>query len=176
MTVKHRIGIDRIERYDFVRDFVGTVAEAGCEVFIVHARNAWLDGLSPKDNREIPPLRYDVVHRLKQDFPALTIVINGGIAGDAAIARAAAAGRRRDGRPRGLPPPLVDGALGRATSSATRAAAPQREQVEAAMVRYMAGLQAAGPALEPCGAAHAGPVERHARARAAGARCGRITG
>ena len=86
VTVKHRIGIDRIERYDFVRDFVGTLADAGCEVFIVHARNAWLDGLSPKDNREIPPLRPALVHQLKQDFPALTIVINGGIAGDAAIA------------------------------------------------------------------------------------------
>ena len=64
VTVKHRIGIDRIESYEFVRDFVATVHEAGCEVFIVHARNAWLDGLSPKDNREIPPLRYELVHRL----------------------------------------------------------------------------------------------------------------
>ena len=62
-----------------MRDFVGTVAEAGCTVFIVHARNAWLQGLSPKENREIPPLRYPVVHRLKQDFPQLTIAINGGI-------------------------------------------------------------------------------------------------
>ncbi len=79
VTVKHRIGIDRIESYDFVRDFVGTVAEAGCEVFIVHARNAWLKGLSPKENREIPPLRYDLVYRLKQDFPQLTVAINGGI-------------------------------------------------------------------------------------------------
>jgi tRNA-dihydrouridine synthase A len=79
VTVKHRIGIDRIESYDFVRDFVGTVAEAGCTVFIVHARNAWLKGLSPKENREVPPLRYELVHRLKRDFPALTIVINGGI-------------------------------------------------------------------------------------------------
>jgi tRNA-dihydrouridine synthase A len=79
VTVKHRIGIDRIERYDFVRDFVGTVAEGGCNVFIVHARNAWLQGLSPKENREIPPLRYALVHQLKLDFPALTIAINGGI-------------------------------------------------------------------------------------------------
>ena len=79
VTVKHRIGIDRIERYEFVRDFVATVAEAGCTVFIVHARNAWLEGLSPKDNREIPPLRYELVHRLKQEFPGLTIAINGGI-------------------------------------------------------------------------------------------------
>ena len=79
VTVKHRIGIDRIESYDFMRDFVGTVSEAGCRVFIVHARNAWLDGLSPKENREIPPLRYELAYRLKQDFPALTVAVNGGI-------------------------------------------------------------------------------------------------
>ena len=87
VTVKHRIGIDKVESYDFVRDFVGTVAElGGCEVFIVHARNAWLKGLSPKENREIPPLRYELVHRLKQDFPALTIAVNGGITTSAQIA------------------------------------------------------------------------------------------
>jgi tRNA-dihydrouridine synthase A len=85
VTVKHRIGIDRIERYEFVRDFVATVAEAGCSVFIVHARNAWLQGLSPKDNREIPPLRYELVHRLKQELPQLTIAINGGITNNAQI-------------------------------------------------------------------------------------------
>lgn len=79
VTVKHRIGIDREESYDFVRDFVGTVSQAGCDVFIVHARNAWLKGLSPKENRELPPLRHEFVHRLKQDFPQLTIVLNGGV-------------------------------------------------------------------------------------------------
>jgi tRNA-dihydrouridine synthase A len=79
VTVKHRIGIDKGESYEFVRDFVGVVADAGCEVFIVHARNAWLKGLSPKENREVPPLRYEFVHRLKRDFPDLTIVLNGGI-------------------------------------------------------------------------------------------------
>ena len=79
VTVKHRIGIDRVESYDFVRDFVGTVADAGCSTFIVHARNAWLQGLSPKENRELPPLKPDWVVRLKQDFPALAFVINGGI-------------------------------------------------------------------------------------------------
>ena len=79
VTVKHRIGIDRIESYDFVRDFVGSLSDAGCQVFIVHARNAWLKGLSPKENREVPPLRYDLVHRLKADFPQFTISINGGI-------------------------------------------------------------------------------------------------
>ena len=79
VTVKHRIGIDKSESYDMVRDFVGTVSDAGCQTFIVHARNAWLRGLSPKANREVPPLRYDVVHRLKKDFPHLTMVINGGL-------------------------------------------------------------------------------------------------
>ncbi len=80
VTVKHRIGIDRHESYPFVRDFVGTVAASGgCEVFIVHARNAWLKGVSPKENRELPPLRYEVVSRLKRDFPALTLVVNGGL-------------------------------------------------------------------------------------------------
>ena len=78
VTVKHRIGLDHDDDYGFVRDFVGTVAAAGCGVFIVHARNAVLKGLSPKENREVPPLRYDVVHRLKQDFPALTIVLTAG--------------------------------------------------------------------------------------------------
>ena len=86
VTVKHRIGIDKEESYGFVRDFVGTVADAGCTVFIAHARNAWLKGLSPKENREIPPLRYDVVAQLKRDFPQLTIAINGGIADDATVA------------------------------------------------------------------------------------------
>jgi len=79
VTVKHRIGLDHDDDYGFVRDFVGTVAAAGCEVFVVHARNAVLKGLSPKENREIPPLRPAVVHQLKRDFPALTIVVNGGL-------------------------------------------------------------------------------------------------
>ncbi len=79
VTVKHRIGIDAIESYDFVRDFVGTVSQAGCQVFIAHARNAILKGLSPKENREIPPLKYAYVHQLKKDFPAITIVLNGGV-------------------------------------------------------------------------------------------------
>ncbi len=79
VTVKHRIGIDQEQSYEFVRDFVGTVAQAGCEVFTVHARNAWLQGLSPKQNREVPPLRYELVAQLKKDFPQLTIAINGGI-------------------------------------------------------------------------------------------------
>ena len=79
VTVKHRIGIDDFDSYEFMRDFVDTVAEPGCRRFIVHARIAWLQGLSPKQNREIPPLRYEDVYRLKQDFPELMIEINGGI-------------------------------------------------------------------------------------------------
>lgn len=79
VTVKHRLGLDDIDDYAFVRDFVGCVADAGCDVFIVHARNAVLKGLSPKENREIPPLRYEVARQLKRDFPALTIVLNGGL-------------------------------------------------------------------------------------------------
>lgn len=79
VTVKHRIGIDDVSSYDFVRDFVGAIADAGCRTFIVHARNAILKGLSPKENREIPPLKYDYAYRLKRDFPQLEIIVNGGI-------------------------------------------------------------------------------------------------
>jgi tRNA-dihydrouridine synthase A len=79
VTVKHRLGIDSIETYEFVQQFVATVADAGCETFFVHARNAVLKGLSPKDNRKVPPLKYDYAYRLKRDFPALRIVVNGGI-------------------------------------------------------------------------------------------------
>jgi tRNA-dihydrouridine synthase A len=79
VSVKHRIGIDSIETYEFVRDFVAVVSRAGCRSFIVHARNAVLKGLSPKENRELPPLKYDYVYRLKAEFPELEIVINGGI-------------------------------------------------------------------------------------------------
>jgi len=87
VTVKHRIGLDANHDYGFVRDFVGTVAAAGCEVFVVHARNAVLKGLSPKENREIPPLRYEVVHRLARDFPDLAFVLNGGLVEWSAIDR-----------------------------------------------------------------------------------------
>jgi tRNA-dihydrouridine synthase A len=86
VTVKHRIGIDKTESYSFVRDFIGAVAEGGAKTFIVHARNAWLKGLSPKQNREVPPLRYALVHQLKRDFPALHIGINGGITSAAQVA------------------------------------------------------------------------------------------
>lgn len=79
VTVKNRIGIDDQEDYEGLYKFVSTVAEAGCQTFIIHARKAWLKGLSPKENREIPPLRYELVYQLKQAFPQLEIIINGGI-------------------------------------------------------------------------------------------------
>jgi len=85
VSVKHRIGIDQDESYGFVRDFVGQVSNAGCRVFSVHARNAWLQGLSPKENREIPPLRYELAYQLKRDFPDLIISVNGGITTNAQI-------------------------------------------------------------------------------------------
>lgn len=79
ITVKNRIGIDDQEDYAALSTFVETVAAGGCHTFIVHARKAWLNGLSPKENRDIPPLRYELVHQLKQEFPHLEIVINGGL-------------------------------------------------------------------------------------------------
>lgn len=79
VTVKTRIGIDDQDSYETLAAFVGQVAEHGCRTFIVHARKAWLTGLSPRQNRHVPPLRYDVVRHLKEEFPALTIILNGGI-------------------------------------------------------------------------------------------------
>ena len=80
VTVKCRLGVDEMEDYGVFRAFIDTVALAGCGLFVVHARKAWLQGLSPKENREIPPLRYDWVHQLKRERPELRIVLNGGLA------------------------------------------------------------------------------------------------
>lgn len=79
VTVKCRIGIDDSEDYEFLEQFVSTIAARGCETFIIHARKAWLKGLSPKENREIPPLKYEVAARLKQAYPKLNIILNGGL-------------------------------------------------------------------------------------------------
>lgn len=79
VTVKCRIGVDEWDSYEELAHFVETVAAGGCGIFIIHARKAWLSGLSPKENREIPPLRHDIAERIKHDFPALRIVLNGGI-------------------------------------------------------------------------------------------------
>jgi tRNA-dihydrouridine synthase A len=79
VSVKCRIGVDELDQYQHLAEFIAKVAEGGCHTFIVHARKAWLKGLSPKENRTLPPLRYDYVYRLKREFPKLTIVLNGGI-------------------------------------------------------------------------------------------------
>lgn len=79
VTVKCRIGIDDSEDYVFLEDFIKKVSAAGCDTFIIHARKAWLKGLSPKENREIPPLRYDIAAEIKKNFPHLTIILNGGL-------------------------------------------------------------------------------------------------
>lgn len=136
ITVKHRIGINQDESYAFVRDFVGTVAQAGCQTFIVHARNAWLQGLSPKENRDIPPLRYEMVHQLKADFPQLTIAINGGITTNVQIAEqltqldGVMVGREAYHNP-WLLASWDEAFFGSAPSELTR------ESVEAQMVTYM---------------------------------------
>ena len=145
VTVKHRIGIDRGESYEFVRDFVGTVHQrAGVEVFIVHARNAWLQGLSPKENRELPPLRHALVHRLKADFPGLTIVINGGIQTDEQIAEqlqhvdGVMVGRHAYHEPWAL------AGWDQRFFGAAAAPVASREEAEDAYVAYMARLAATG--------------------------------
>lgn len=79
VTVKCRLGVDHQDSYELVTQFVEKVSAAGCGIFIIHARKAWLNGLSPKQNREVPPLRYDMVYQIKKDFPDMTIILNGGI-------------------------------------------------------------------------------------------------
>jgi tRNA-dihydrouridine synthase A len=148
VTVKHRIGVDRHDSYGFVRDFVGTVAEGGCSVFIVHARSAWLEGLSPKENRELPPLRYDFVARLKADFPGHTFVLNGGVADDEAIAtHLQAADGVMVGRHAYHHPWALAGWDARFFGHPGPAAT--REQVEQGMVKYMQRLAQAGQAWAP---------------------------
>ncbi|HEY4529220.1 MAG TPA: tRNA dihydrouridine(20/20a) synthase DusA [Luteimonas sp.] len=83
VTVKCRLGVDDDHEYARFLAFIDTVAAAGCDTFVVHARNAWLKGLSPKENREVPPLRYDWAHALKRERPGLTVIVNGGIAAEA---------------------------------------------------------------------------------------------
>jgi tRNA-dihydrouridine synthase A len=146
ITVKHRIGINKTEDtpegYAFVRDFIGKVADAGCQTFIVHARNAWLKGLSPKENRDIPPLRYEIVHQLKADFPHLNIAINGGITTNVQIVEqlqcldGVMVGREAYHNP-WLLASWDEAFFGAAPSLSTR------ESIEAQMVTYMEREQAA---------------------------------
>ena len=153
VTVKHRIGIDKLESYDFVRDFVGEISQAGCRTFIVHARNAWLQGLSPKDNREVPPLRYETVYQLKRDFPDLVIVLNGGVTTTAQLQQHLAQvdgvmlGREAYHNPWWLT--QWDAEFDRAVNTP-----PSRECVEQQMVAYMQREQAAHGTPWP-------PIARH---------------
>jgi tRNA-dihydrouridine synthase A len=143
VTVKHRIGIDRSESYAFVRDFVGTVAEGGCDVFIVHARNAWLHGISPKENRELPPLRHDVVVALRKDFPALAFVVNGGVkSGDEIEQHLGAVDGVMVGRAAYHQPWDLAGWDERFFGAPSPTLS--RDEVEDAMVEYMARLASAG--------------------------------
>ena len=149
VTVKHRIGIDRIEGYDYLRDFVATVAtRSDCRVFVVHARNAILKGLSPKENREIPPLKKPThVHRLKQEFAELEIVINGGFARWSDIEAQLGPGRRRDGRPRGLSQP-VDPGGGRPALFGDDHPLPTRAGIIAGLMPFVEAEVADGLALK----------------------------
>jgi tRNA-dihydrouridine synthase A len=145
VTVKQRIGIDRNEDYGFVADFVGALFDAGCRVFIVHARNAWLKGLSPKENREVPPLRYEIVRRLKRDHPDATFALNGGIA---SLAQARAELQHLDGVMLGRAAyhdPYLLAAVD-AELFGDAAPAPSREAVVASMAAYLARRVAAGDA------------------------------
>ena len=85
VTVKTRLGVDELDSYDYLRAFIDSVASAGCDTFVLHARKAWLSGLSPKENREIPPLHYDRVYRLKSELPHLNVILNGGVDGIDAV-------------------------------------------------------------------------------------------
>ena len=154
VTVKHRLGIDRAASYDFIRDFVRAVSESGCGTFIVHARIAVLKGLSPKENREVPPLDYELVYRLKEEFPQLEIVINGGISSWPEIERHLA---------------RVDGVmLGRAAyHNPWLLAAPgrQRSDIVNSMYDYAVSERASGTALRHVTRHMLGLYHGHPRAR-----------
>ena len=137
VTVKHRIGLDRDEDYGVVARFVARLHEAGCRVFIVHARNAWLKGLSPKENREVPPLRYAVVRRLKREFPEAAFVLNGGLT---ALAQASTEMDGLDGVMLGRAAyhdPWMLAAVDRLFYDAPTSADPEREAVIARMSAYL---------------------------------------
>jgi len=146
VTVKSRIGIDRQDDETALARFVETVAAAGCDTFVVHARKAWLSGLSPRENREIPPLRYDVVHRLKAAHPELTVVINGGIDSlDAAAAQLGPVDGVMIGRAAYHDPYLLAEADRRLFDPA--APVRSRQEVVAALLPYIEAELAAGTPL-----------------------------
>ncbi|HEX7080846.1 MAG TPA: tRNA dihydrouridine(20/20a) synthase DusA [Gammaproteobacteria bacterium] len=144
ITVKTRLGVDEHDSYEFLCDFVGAVAEAGCGTVIVHARKAWLKGLSPKQNRDVPPLDYPRVHRLKRDFAALEIVLNGGLAAlEPAIAQLAQVDGVMLGRAAYHDPML----LARLDQAIFGGASPTRVHAVEAFVAYAEGELRAGTPL-----------------------------
>ena len=146
VTVKSRIGVDEMEDYADLKRFIEIVAEAGCRSFIVHARKAWLKGLSPKENREIPPLRYELVYRLKQELPELTIVLNGGVTTlDQAAAHLAHVDGVMIGRAAYQEPYMLADADRR--FFAASAPAPSRQQVLEAFIPYVERELAEGTPL-----------------------------
>jgi tRNA-dihydrouridine synthase A len=148
VTVKHRLGVDEQEGYEPLAAFVEAVAAAGCRVFVVHARKAWLAGLSPKENREVPELRHDLVHRLKRDRPELTVVLNGGVPSlDAALDHLAAG---LDGVMIGRAAyhePWILAAADRRVFGEAADSVPDREAAVAAYLPYVEAQLAAGEPL-----------------------------
>lgn len=143
ITVKSRIGIDDRDSYEDLRGFARAVAAAGCGTFIVHARKAWLRGLSPRENRDIPPLKYDYVYRLKQDFPELEIVLNGGLSSlDDAEMHLVRVDGVMLGRAAYQNPYLLAGIDYRFFGDAH--AVPSRHQVAAALIPYAAAQRDRG--------------------------------
>jgi len=147
VTVKHRLGVDEQEGYEPLARFVDTVAAAGCEVFVVHARKAWLDGLSPKENREVPPLDYDLVYRVKRERPDLTVVLNGGVLSlDEALAHLALVDGVMIGRAAYHEPWVLAGADRRVFGAGDDPQADRRAAVEA-FLPYVERQVAAGQPL-----------------------------
>lgn len=148
ITVKSRIGIDDRDSYPELVHFIGTVAAAGCRTFIVHARKAWLNGLSPKENREIPPLRYEVVYQLKIDFPQLEIILNGGVT---SIGQTETLLQHVDGvmigREAYQHPFLLADADQRLFAAPSAAQTPSRADIVHALLPYISGQLAGGNRL-----------------------------
>jgi tRNA-dihydrouridine synthase A len=146
VSVKHRIGLDQSESYEFVRDFVGAVYAVGCRIFIVHARNAWLQGLSPRQNREVPPLRYEAVYQLKRDFPDAYFALNGGMqSNDDLAAQLTRVDGVMVGRAAYHTPWMLSAWDTMLNTTASSSASPlTHDAVEAQMVRYMSEQQRLG--------------------------------
>jgi tRNA-dihydrouridine synthase A len=146
VTVKSRIAIDEMEEWPTLERFVRTVSAAGCARFVVHARKAWLKGLSPKENRELPPLRYDIVHRLKAEFPHLHVTINGGIRSlDAAAEQLARVDAVMIGRAAYEDPYVLAGVDSRFHGDPEPA--PSRHEVVEAMLPYVEARLSGGAPL-----------------------------